>query len=94
MAQRLIQGVPDILTPLAESRTSGIKRMQCPRCGSSMGPSLYVPAVFSEHDPLPRTVAKCPECGSIIDPQTQIVLHTGDPRAVGDALPKINPTED
>jgi hypothetical protein len=94
LAQRLIQGIPDELTPLSERRTALIKSMPCPRCRASMSPQLYARAVFSEHDPLPRTMAYCQECGVTIDPQTNIVLDTGDPRKVEDALPIIRPHGD
>jgi len=93
MAKRLIQGIQDELTPLAESRTLRIKSMPCPRCGSSMSPQFYAPKVFSEHDPLPRVVAYCQECGATIDPETNIVLDTGDPRRVNDPLPIIRPED-
>lgn len=85
----MIQGIPDELTPLAESRTAFIKSMPCPRCRSAMSPQLYTPQVFSEHDPLPRMMAYCQDCGATVDPRTNIVLDTGDPRRVDDALPII-----
>lgn len=34
-------------------------------------------------------MARCQECLATIDPQTNIVLDTGDPRRVDDALPII-----
>ena len=80
-AQRLIQGIQDELTPLAEARMAAIKATPCPRCHTSMAPRLH-PKPFSEHDPLPRTMAACQECGAEIDPVSGIVINTGDPRKV------------
>jgi ribosomal protein S27AE len=88
LASRLIQGIPDILAPLAEQRMARIKT-PCPRCGAAMAPHLYARQTFTEHDPLPRTMARCPECGAMVDPVTQIVLDTGDPRKIDEALPII-----
>lgn len=94
MAQRLIQGIEDELTPLADQRTADIKSMPCPRCRSAMSPQLYTPRVFSHHDPLPRVMAYCQDCGATVDPQTNIVLDTGDPRRVDEALPIVRAPED
>lgn len=80
----MIQGIPDELTPLAEERMRKIKSMPCPRCHASMAPQLYTAQVFSKHDPLPRTIAVCPECTASIDPTTNLVLSTGDGRLVED----------
>jgi hypothetical protein len=89
LAQRMIQGIQDELTPLAQERAAAIKATPCPRCGASMAPHLYSPQVFSPHDPLPRMMARCPECDATIDPRTNIVLDTGDPRKVNDSLPIV-----
>jgi len=59
-----------------------------------MSPQLYVQQMFSAYDPLPRTVAYCQDCGATVDPQTNIVLDTGDPRKVDDALPIIKLKDD
>jgi len=85
----MIQGIADELSPLAESRAATIKSMACPRCRSAMSPQLYAPRVFSEHDPLPKTMAYCQDCGATIDPLTGIVLNTGDARRVEDVLPTL-----
>lgn len=89
LAQRMIEGVEDELTPRSDARLAKIKSMQCPRCGSAMSPQLYAPQVFVQHEPLPRVVAYCQDCGSTIDPETNIVLSTGDGRRVEEALPLI-----
>ena len=59
-----------------------------------MSPQLYTPRVFSHHDPLPRVMAYCQDCGATVDPQTNIVLDTGDPRRVDEALPIVRAPED
>lgn len=90
----MIQGIDDELTPLSEKRTAEIKSTPCPRCRSAMSPQLYTPRVFSHHDPLPRVMAYCQDCGATVDPQTNIVLDTGDPRRVDDALPIVRGQDD
>lgn len=89
----MIQGIPDELTPMAEAQTASIKSMACPRCHSSMAPHLDARFVYGE-DALPRTMAKCPECGSIIDPRNGIVYDRGDARKVEDPLPIVKPSAD
>ncbi len=88
LAQRLIRDEVDELTPLAEARNSQLKAIPCKRCGGNMHPEM-LPHMFSPNDPLPRTCAKCVDCGYTVDPLTGIVLAMGNPGKVEDPF-KIN----
>lgn len=59
-----------------------------------MEPSIYGPHAFSPDRPLPRTVARCVECGYTLDPHSNLVLDTGDPRRIEEALPLVRPDDD
>ncbi len=93
LAARLLEGVKDELTPAVEARAKFFETTPCGRCGSAMEPHFHGPRAFTPDSPLPRTVARCPECGFIIDPHTNLVLDTGDPSRIEDALPIIRPEE-
>lgn len=58
-----------------------------------MHPFIYVEAVYSEHDPLPRTMARCVDCGQVLDPGTGIILELGNPAKIEDpfAIPGGDP---
>ncbi len=90
----LIKDEKDALTPLVEERASVISNTPCMRCGAAMQPHLHAPDAFSSDDPLPRQHARCVECGLIWDPKTDLVLDTGDPRKIEEALPIVRPKED
>lgn len=87
VAEKAIAGIEDELSFLAEKRLSRIKAMACPRCHSSMAPHLDPNNLFRHDDPLPKTLAKCPECGAVIDPCSGLVHYRGDPTKVEDPLP-------
>lgn len=87
LAQRMIAGETDTLTPLMDQRISTIKATPCPRCHASMAPHMDPTHMYRDSDPLPRVVAKCQECGAELDPATGIVVDRGDSRRVEDPLP-------
>lgn len=76
-AQRLIEGHVDALTPLVKERDFRIKNSRCPRCGGAMQVRLHPNFLFSDGDPLPRSVAHCVDCLFTSDPKTGLVLDTG-----------------
>lgn len=93
--RRLTRGIQDELTPLAKERSLKIQQMPCPRCKSAMEPHIHPTHTFTEAEMLPRTMARCVECQCTVDPQTGLVLDTGDPRLVqDDDLPIIRPADD
>lgn len=76
----LIKDEEDILTPRAEKRRNAIEFNPCPRCGSKMQEVLSEGQVFTENEPLPRTVGKCSNCDYTYDPHSGLVISTGDAR--------------
>jgi hypothetical protein len=93
LARKLIEGIQDELTPLAESRAGMIKSRPCPRCKNAMHPFLNSQHAFSPNDPLPRLHARCTECGLEWDPVSNLILNTGDPSKVTDPVPIIRPRD-
>lgn len=93
LASRLLDDEVDELSPLVEARNYSIKSRPCLRCKGNMHPSLLVEHAFSPHDPLPRMVGRCVDCGLVLDPQTNLILSTGNPAAIDDPF-KIKTQED
>lgn len=94
LAARLIHGIDDELTPLAEQRQGQISGTPCPRCSSAMEPHIHAPHAFTAGDLLPRTLARCVDCGCTLDPTNGVILDTGDPRKVEPGLPIVRPSSD
>lgn len=84
LAEKMIAGVQDELTDLSEAHLAAVKRKPCPRCQSAMHQFVNPKYPFSPHDPLPRVLGRCTECGLEWDPITNLILDTGDPRKVED----------
>lgn len=80
----MIRDEQDALTPLVESRNHRIKSKPCPRCRGNMHPTIMADYVFSPHDPLPKTVGRCVDCSLVLDPQTNLILETGNPANIED----------
>ncbi len=94
LARLLVQGEADELTPLVEKRSTAIRRTPCLRCGGAMQPHLHAQDAYAPDDPLPRQHARCVDCGLIWDPKTNLVLDTGDPSKIEEALPLVRVPED
>lgn len=94
LAARLIEGCDDKLTPAAEAQRVFFETTPCGRCGSAMEPTIYGRRAFTADTPLPRTVARCVDCGYTVDPHTNLVLDTGDASKIDEALPIIRAKEE
>jgi hypothetical protein len=87
-------GQDDVVGPATEARVQRIKNTPCPRCGTSLSPVLAPTSMlFSENDPLPKTLGECKTCGFTASDESHVVYHTGDPRRVDDPLPIIRPKD-
>lgn len=90
--RRLIEHEPDVLAPALEGRTQKFS-VPCPRCGGAMHQRLAERA-FNTNSVLPRTSARCVDCGHEIDTQSGMVMQMGNPAQVEPALPIIKPKDD
>lgn len=54
---------------------------------------LFGNEAFRAGDPLPRNVAQCVVCQYAIEPQTGLVVNTGNASLIEDPLPIIKPSE-
>jgi hypothetical protein len=88
LAEYLLQGEVDELTPLNNQRIDKIKKTPCPRCGSSLHPRINTDHTFVENNPLPRLWATC-ECGFQQDPESGLIVDRGSATKVQDPLPII-----
>lgn len=93
LAEQLIEGYEDELTPLADKRNYRIKSTPCIRCHGNLHPFLDPHRAFTPDSPLPKTLGRCVDCGSIWDPDTNFILNTGDPRKIEEPFPIIKPKD-
>lgn len=82
----------DILTPKLEERTKKYER--CPRCGGALHQHLAAERPFSNTSALPRTTARCVDCGHEIDTQTGLTVKLGNVGKVEEPFPIIKPKDD
>jgi hypothetical protein len=95
LAEYLLQGERDELTDLARARIERIKGTPCPRCSASLHPKIAnYREVFTPHDPLPRYVAHCIDCGFEGDPESGLIVDTGNAARVKDPLPFVGARDD
>ena len=90
--RRLIAGQPNILAPALEARTQRFSQ-PCPRCGGALHQHLAA-RPFTTDSIIPRTTAKCVDCGFEIDAQSGIIVAQGNPAKVEEALPITKPKDD
>lgn len=94
VAQRIVQDYEDALTPLAEEVDWQAQRTPCPRCEGPMQATLYGPRAFVTGELLPRTSLLCADCGCVYDPRSDLILDTGNPAKIEEALPIVRPPEE
>ena len=86
LAQKLIEGIEDELAPEARAQDALYAQFRCPRgCG----------VLQREHDPrhafsgdtlVARALLRCPNCRYLVDPHTNIVLESGSPAKMPQAV--------
>lgn len=94
LVRKMIEGVPDELSDLAEQRMRAIKSKPCPRCQSAMHPFLNAKYPFSSEDPLPRMMGRCTECKLEWDPVTNLIVAAGSAANIEDPYPIMRPRDD
>ena len=90
--RRLLEHETDILTPAEAARRQKYSA-PCPRCRGAMHQHLSENP-FSADSLLPRTVARCVDCGCEIDTQSGVMMKLGNLAKVEDPFPSIKPSED
>ena len=90
--RRLLEHEEDILSPLQTARAQKYSA-PCPRCKGALHQHL-AEKPFSQDSVLPRTTARCVDCGCEIDTQSGIMIKMGNPAKVESPIPIINPKAD
>ncbi len=90
--RRLIEHEVDILTPKQIARTEKYAQ-PCPRCGGALHQHLS-DQPFNNISPLPRTTARCVDCGHEIDTQSGMIVKLGNVGKIEDPFPTIKPRTD
>lgn len=90
--RRCLKYEENTLTPAVEKRAAEFSR-PCPRCGGALQQHLAEKA-FNTLSILPRTIARCVDCGHEIDTQSGMTVKSGNPALVEEPFPLIKPSED
>lgn len=90
--QRLLEHEKDELTPKLQERAQ--KYVQCPRCGGALHQHLAAERPFSNTSMLPRTTARCVDCGHEIDTQSGMIVKLGNVGKVEEPFPIIKSKDD
>lgn len=92
---KLLEGVPDTLSPAADEREKFYRDQSCPYCqGNSFNRRGDSRTIFHDGDPLPRYSLECTNCGCHFNPFSGIIIHTGNlGKAYQPAVPIINPKD-
>jgi hypothetical protein len=85
---KLIEGYQDELK--TENRTQELlykTKSRCKRCGCVMHKEFDGRRTFTEESLLPRALLRCPNCGFLLEPFTDLVIESGSPAKIPFELP-------
>jgi hypothetical protein len=88
-----IEGHKDIISPAAEKLDGFYRGFSCPRCKGELQKEFAAKHVYAVPSSVaPRALLRCPTCGYLIDPHSNIVLEYGDASKIPiEQVPIINP---
>jgi hypothetical protein len=92
ITEKLLEGIEDTLTPMAQAREKFYQSQTCPSCrGNSFQKTADMRTLFRPDDPLPRYQLKCLNCNGVFDPHSGLVVKMGNVgQAYQPAIPLIN----
>jgi len=89
LALRLIEGHEDELLTEAKKQDSFYRQFQCPSCKVGLDREIDSKICFRGDTLLAKALLRCGLCGYLIDPETQIILASGNPAKVPEEIPII-----
>ena len=89
VAWRLIEGYQDELTPEAKKQEAFYRQFRCQNCRTELQQEIDAKTCFRNGAILPKALLRCALCGYLIDPETRIILSSGNPAQVPEELPII-----
>lgn len=95
IAQKLLEGHQDVVTPLSEEREKFYAAQVCPRCGGNCRKLGNYSSMYTGDEALPKFYMQCLACGEEFDPHSGIILKTGNVgKAVVPAYPIVGQESD
>lgn len=91
VAQKMLEGYEDTLTPAVRREMDFVSKQLCPRCGSNVVPEHDVKRMIKGQC---RPLARCGECRCLFDPYSGLLLEMGNLGNLEPAIPIIQPSED
>lgn len=89
VAMRMVEGYQDDLSTEARVQDAFYRQFQCPNCNVELQREIDAKTCFRGGSLLPKALLRCGLCGYLIDPNTRIVLSSGNPAAVPEEVPII-----
>lgn len=90
---RLLSTESDYVTEAGDERRERAAGTPCPKCGGALQATMLPDYIFAEHDPLPRFMSKCVDCGHTFNPENGMIIESGNPARVEEELPTIKPSD-
>lgn len=91
---RILDTEEDYVSSAGDQKRDQAAGTPCPQCGGALQATLLPNYIFAEHDPLPRFMSKCVDCGYTFNPDNGMVIETGNPAQVEEELPTVEPRRD
>lgn len=89
LAQRLIEGYHDELSSEVRVQDAFYRQFSCPNCEGDLQREIDAKTCFRGGAIVAKALLRCDLCGYLIDPETRIVLSSGNPAKVPEEIPII-----
>lgn len=86
LVRKAIEGYTDELTPAARVQESYQRQFRCPNCRSELVKDFNHPARWSGEGLLAKFLLRCELCDYTVEPDTGLIIRTGNPAQVPEEL--------
>lgn len=88
LASRLIEGYQDELSAEARVQDAFYRQFVCPNCQVELQREIDAKTCF-QGGLIARALLRCGLCGYLIEPESKIILSSGNPAKVPEEIPLI-----
>lgn len=82
LAWKLIEGHEDVLSGEAKAQEAFYRQFRCPRCKQAMNKEFDGRHAFSGDTLVARALLRCGGCDLLLEPDTGLVVESGNPAKV------------
>lgn len=86
LIRKVIEGYHDELTPEARKQDAFYRQFSCPNCKCPLVKDFNHPGRWSDDSLLPKALLRCELCDYTIEPETRVIVATGNPAKVPSEL--------